>query len=57
MDDTITPPEWCEGTDLDNFVSLLRGLKDSLAEDLEELEGRKDPAGARGEAVGGRVGR
>ncbi|MDH6134051.1 hypothetical protein P3T37_003450 [Kitasatospora sp. MAA4] len=40
MNDTITsPPEWCQGTDLDNFVSLLRGLKDSLAEDLAELEG------------------
>ncbi|MDH6112416.1 hypothetical protein P3T36_001299 [Kitasatospora sp. MAP12-15] len=37
------PPEWCQGTDLDNFVILLRGLKDSLAADLHDP---RNPGGA-----------
>lgn len=32
----MPPPEWCQGTDLDNFVTLLRGLRGSLEEDLRE---------------------
>ena len=34
---TKPPPEWCQGTDLDNFVTLLRGLRGSLEEDIREL--------------------
>ncbi|MFF7632420.1 hypothetical protein ACFZB9_04600 [Kitasatospora sp. NPDC008050] len=37
MNETTTPPpEWCEGTDLDNFVLLLNGLKESLDQDLRD---------------------
>lgn len=35
-DENQPPPEWCEGTDVDNFVLLLEGLKGSLAEDLAD---------------------
>ncbi|MDH6118019.1 hypothetical protein ABH930_003258 [Kitasatospora sp. GAS204A] len=28
-----TPPEWCQPGDLENFVLLLSGLRESLAED------------------------
>ncbi|MCX4747186.1 hypothetical protein OG455_16950 [Kitasatospora sp. NBC_01287] len=37
------PPEWCRPGDLENFVLLLSGLKESLAEDR-----RADPAVAAG---------
>ncbi len=48
MNDSIQPPpEWCEGNDLDNFVLLLQGLKDSLAdEDTGESTGEDTGADA-----------
>ncbi|WP_329566850.1 hypothetical protein [Kitasatospora sp. NBC_01266] len=47
---TTTPPEWCQPGDLENFVLLLNGLKDSLAQEQSadpqagQAEGRRRPA-------------
>ncbi|MEY9945442.1 hypothetical protein [Kitasatospora sp. GAS1066B] len=46
-----TPPEWCQPGDLENFVLLLSGLRESLAEDQGAQEQSAQVGGAQGQGA------